>query len=134
MHFFSTNILICNLALADLLFLTFCVPLTAYSYVYSWRFSDTVCYITVTLQYLTCYVSVWTLVLLAYDRFIVGIVFFGNLLFLKIIEILVDNKSGRFAEFETRQRSSLRLHCSMAPRIHGHFSTNARRRRDHLFL
>ncbi|KAI1724494.1 7 transmembrane receptor (rhodopsin family) domain-containing protein [Ditylenchus destructor] len=66
----STNILICNLALADLLFLTFCVPITAYSYVYSWTFSESICYITVTLQYVTCYVSVWTLVLLAFDRYI----------------------------------------------------------------
>ncbi|CAD5230195.1 unnamed protein product [Bursaphelenchus okinawaensis] len=65
----STNILICNLALADLLFITFCVPLTAYSYIFHWDFSENVCYWMVTLQYVTCYVSVWTLVLLAYDRF-----------------------------------------------------------------
>lgn len=68
----STNVLICNLALADLLFLTFCVPLTAYSYIFMWDFSERVCYWMVTLQYATCYVSVWTLVLLAYDRFLVS--------------------------------------------------------------
>ncbi|CAD5233791.1 unnamed protein product [Bursaphelenchus xylophilus] len=66
----STNTLICNLALADLLFITFCVPLTAYSYIFHWDFSESVCYWMVTLQYVTCYVSVWTLVLLAYDRFL----------------------------------------------------------------
>ncbi|KAI6191879.1 G-PROTEIN-RECEP-F1-2 domain-containing protein [Aphelenchoides bicaudatus] len=64
----STNILIANLALADLLFLSFCVPLTAYSYVHSWSFSESLCYYTITCQYLTAYVSVYTLVLLAYDR------------------------------------------------------------------
>nr|CAD2153686.1 unnamed protein product [Meloidogyne enterolobii] len=67
----STSLFISNLALADLLFLTFCVPVTALSYVSkSWPFSDSVCYITVSLQYITCYVSVWTLVLLAHDRFV----------------------------------------------------------------
>uniref|UniRef100_A0A915CT20 G-protein coupled receptors family 1 profile domain-containing protein n=1 Tax=Ditylenchus dipsaci TaxID=166011 RepID=A0A915CT20_9BILA len=66
----STNILICNLAVADLLFLTFCVPITAYSYIYMWNFSESICYVTVTLQYVTCYVSVWTLVLLSYDRYV----------------------------------------------------------------
>ncbi|KAH7700014.1 Protein NPR-9 [Aphelenchoides avenae] len=66
----STNILICNLAIADLLFLIFCAPLTAYAYVYSWNFSETICYVTVTLQYVTCYVSVWSLMLLALDRYL----------------------------------------------------------------
>ncbi|KAL3104168.1 hypothetical protein niasHS_002195 [Heterodera schachtii] len=67
----STSLFICNLALADLLFLAFCVPLTAFSYVSnSWPFPDQLCFVTVTLQYVTCYVSVWTLVLLAHDRFV----------------------------------------------------------------
>jgi hypothetical protein len=66
----STNILIANLALADLCFLIFCIPLTAYSYVYPWDFGERICYWMVSLQYITCYVSVWTLVLLAYDRYL----------------------------------------------------------------
>jgi len=66
----STNILIANLALADLLFLTLCPPISAYVYLYGWQFSESLCYITVSLQYVTCYVSVWTLVLLAYDRYL----------------------------------------------------------------
>lgn len=66
---FSTNILIANLALADLLFVTFCIPLTAYSYIRPWIFPEALCYYTVSLQYITAYVSVWTLVLLAYDRY-----------------------------------------------------------------
>uniref|UniRef100_A0A914DYD9 G-protein coupled receptors family 1 profile domain-containing protein n=1 Tax=Acrobeloides nanus TaxID=290746 RepID=A0A914DYD9_9BILA len=65
-----TNILIGNLALADLLFLIYCAPVTAYSYVFSWGLSESLCYIAVTLQYVTCYVSVWTLVFLAYDRYL----------------------------------------------------------------
>lgn len=67
---FRTNILIGNLALADLLFLIYCAPVTAYSYVFSWGLSESLCYIAVTLQYVTCYVSVWTLVFLAYDRYL----------------------------------------------------------------
>ncbi|KAF7638839.1 G_PROTEIN_RECEP_F1_2 domain-containing protein [Meloidogyne graminicola] len=67
----STSLFICNLALADLLFLAFCVPLTGIAYFFKyWPFSDFLCYITVSLQYITCYVSVWTLVLLAHDRYI----------------------------------------------------------------
>uniref|UniRef100_A0A914XVD7 G-protein coupled receptors family 1 profile domain-containing protein n=1 Tax=Panagrolaimus superbus TaxID=310955 RepID=A0A914XVD7_9BILA len=66
----NTNLLIANLALADFLFLTLCPPISAYAYVYGWQFSATLCYITVSFQYITCYVSVWTLGLLAYDRYL----------------------------------------------------------------
>uniref|UniRef100_A0A9J2PFV3 G-protein coupled receptors family 1 profile domain-containing protein n=1 Tax=Ascaris lumbricoides TaxID=6252 RepID=A0A9J2PFV3_ASCLU len=66
----STNALITNLAFADLMFLTLCVPFTMYSYAKPWPFPDAICYLTIYLQYVTAYASVWTLVILALDRFL----------------------------------------------------------------
>jgi allatostatin receptor len=67
----TTNILIINLAMADLLFIIFCVPFTAADYVLSyWPFGVTWCK---TVQYLiivTAYVSVYTLVIMSVDRFL----------------------------------------------------------------
>ncbi|TKR80012.1 hypothetical protein L596_014150 [Steinernema carpocapsae] len=65
----TTNYLIANLALADLLFVVLCVPFTAYSYMRSWPFSKLFCVFSIHLQYICAYASVWTLVLLALDRF-----------------------------------------------------------------
>uniref|UniRef100_A0A915B8W7 G-protein coupled receptors family 1 profile domain-containing protein n=1 Tax=Parascaris univalens TaxID=6257 RepID=A0A915B8W7_PARUN len=59
-----------NLAFADLMFLTLCVPFTMYSYAKPWPFPDAICYLTIYLQYVTAYASVWTLVILALDRFL----------------------------------------------------------------
>ncbi|VDK49047.1 unnamed protein product [Anisakis simplex] len=69
-EFFSTNTLITNLAFADLMFLMFCVPFTVYSYAKPWPFPDVFCYLTIYMQYVTAYASVWTLVILALDRFL----------------------------------------------------------------
>lgn len=67
----STNVLIINLALADLLFLVFCVPFTATDYALPiWVFSPSWCACLYYLQFVTAYASVWTLVLMAFDRFL----------------------------------------------------------------
>ncbi|VDP07093.1 unnamed protein product [Soboliphyme baturini] len=67
----STNMLIVNLALADLLFLLLCVPFTATDYATSvWVFADFWCSILQYLQNVSAYASVWTLVLMAVDRFL----------------------------------------------------------------
>lgn len=67
----STNMLIINLALADLLFLIFCVPFTAADYALPiWVFSYAWCACLYYLQFVTAYASVWTLVLMAFDRFL----------------------------------------------------------------
>ncbi len=67
----TTNILIINLAMADLLFIIFCVPFTAADYVMrKWPFGEVWCK---TVQYLiivTAYVSVYTLVIMSVDRFL----------------------------------------------------------------
>lgn len=67
----TTNLLIINLAMADLLFIVFCVPFTATDYAIPyWPFGDTWCR---TVQYLIivcAYASVYTLMLMSLDRFL----------------------------------------------------------------
>lgn len=60
------------------MFLTLCVPFTMYSYAKPWPFPDAICYLTIYLQYVTAYASVWTLVILALDRFLVSCFRVGN--------------------------------------------------------
>lgn len=67
----STNTLIINLALADLLFLAFCVPFTAADFALPiWVFAPEWCACLYYFQFVTAYASVWTLVLMAFDRFL----------------------------------------------------------------
>lgn len=67
----TTNLLIINLAVADLLFIVFCVPFTATDYVLTyWPFGDVWCKIVQYLIVVTAYASVYTLVLMSLDRFL----------------------------------------------------------------
>lgn len=67
----TTNLLIINLAVADLLFIVFCVPFTATDYVLPfWPFGDIWCKIVQYLIVVTAYASVYTLVLMSLDRFL----------------------------------------------------------------
>lgn len=67
----TTNLLIINLAMADLLFIVFCVPFTATDYALTyWPFSDIWCKIVQYLVMVTAYASVYTLVLMSLDRFL----------------------------------------------------------------
>ncbi|XP_059491080.1 allatostatin-A receptor-like [Neocloeon triangulifer] len=67
----TTNLLIINLAVADLLFIIFCVPFTASDYVLTyWPFGDVWCKIVQYLIVVTAYASVYTLVLMSLDRFL----------------------------------------------------------------
>jgi len=67
----TTNLLIINLAMADLLFIIFCVPFTATDYALTyWPFSDIWCKIVQYLVVVTAYASVYTLVLMSLDRFL----------------------------------------------------------------
>lgn len=67
----TTNLLIVNLAVADLLFVVFCIPFTATDYITEyWPFGDLWCR---TVQYLivvTAFASIYTLVLMSVDRFL----------------------------------------------------------------
>ncbi|XP_035780121.1 allatostatin-A receptor-like [Anopheles albimanus] len=67
----TTNLLIINLAIADLLFVVFCIPFTATDYVLdSWPFGDLWCKIVQYLIVVTAHASIYTLVLMSLDRFL----------------------------------------------------------------
>lgn len=67
----TTNLLIINLAVADLLFVIFCVPFTATDYVLTrWPFGDAWCKLVQYLIVVTVHASVYTLVLMSLDRFL----------------------------------------------------------------
>lgn len=71
----TTNILIINLAIADLLFVIFCVPFTAIDYITNeWPLGNAWCK---TVQYLiivTALASIYTLVLMSLDRFLAVVI------------------------------------------------------------
>jgi len=67
-----TNILLLNLAVADLAFLVVCVPFTAVKYAASsWPLGETACRVVNYLLYVTVYVTVYTLVAVSVLRYIV---------------------------------------------------------------
>ncbi|XP_012536196.1 allatostatin-A receptor isoform X2 [Monomorium pharaonis] len=67
----TTNILIINLAVADLLFVIFCIPFTATDFVLPyWPFGNVWCKIVQYLIIVTAYASVYTLVLMSLDRYL----------------------------------------------------------------
>ena len=67
----TTNILILMLAVADLLFIVFCVPFTAASFATTvWPFGNVWCKVVQYLIYVCAYASVYTLVLMSLDRYL----------------------------------------------------------------
>lgn len=65
----TTNILIINLAIADLLFVIFCIPFTATDFILLyWPFGYVWCKIVQYLIIVTVCASVYTLVLMSLDR------------------------------------------------------------------
>lgn len=67
----TTNMLIINLAIADLLFVIFCVPFTAIDYVANeWPLGNASCKIVQYLIIVTALASIYTLVLMSLDRFL----------------------------------------------------------------
>lgn len=67
----TTNLLIINLAVADLLFVIFCVPFTATDYVMTqWPFGDIWCKVVQYLIVVTAHASIYTLVLMSLDRYL----------------------------------------------------------------
>lgn len=68
----TTNLLILNLAVADVLFIVCCVPFTATSYAlpHNWPFGDVWCRMVQYLIYSLALVSIYTLVLMSLDRFL----------------------------------------------------------------
>ncbi|KYN44385.1 Allatostatin-A receptor [Trachymyrmex septentrionalis] len=67
----TTNILIINLAVADLLFVMFCIPFTATDFVLPyWPFGNVWCKIVQYMIIVTAYASVYTLILMSLDRYL----------------------------------------------------------------
>ncbi|XP_066584146.1 allatostatin-A receptor [Prorops nasuta] len=67
----TTNILIINLAVADLLFIIFCIPFTATDFVLPyWPFGELWCKVVQYIIIVTAYASVYTLVLMSFDRYL----------------------------------------------------------------
>lgn len=67
----STNMLILNLALADMFFIVICVPFTAVGYVMpQWPFGDAFCKFYNYMIYVTAYASMYTLVMMSIDRYL----------------------------------------------------------------
>uniref|UniRef100_A0A182FR45 G-protein coupled receptors family 1 profile domain-containing protein n=1 Tax=Anopheles albimanus TaxID=7167 RepID=A0A182FR45_ANOAL len=67
----TTNLLIINLAAADLLFVVFCVLFTAIDYVLpEWPFGDLWCKFVQYMIVVTAHASAYTLVLMSLDRFL----------------------------------------------------------------
>ncbi|KAM7347824.1 allatostatin A receptor 1 [Cochliomyia hominivorax] len=67
----TTNLLIINLAVSDILFVIFCVPFTATDYVLpEWPFGNLWCKFVQYMIVVTCHCSVYTLVLMSFDRFL----------------------------------------------------------------
>jgi 7 transmembrane receptor (rhodopsin family) len=67
----TTNALIVSLAVADLVFIVICVPLTALSYTQApWVFGRVVCRLYQNVIHVTAYASVYTLVLMSLDRYL----------------------------------------------------------------
>lgn len=67
----TTNILIINLATADLLFVIFCIPFTATDYITNvWPFGNLWCKVVQYIIVVTVHASIYTLVLMSLDRFL----------------------------------------------------------------
>ena len=65
-----TNILILNLAVGDLVFLVICIPLATFRLIAAyWPFGDVGCKLTKYFTYVSLYVSIYTLVLMAISRY-----------------------------------------------------------------
>ncbi|KAL3311082.1 Galanin receptor type 2 [Cichlidogyrus casuarinus] len=66
----ATNVLVCSLALADLVFLLYTVPLTIAYVTHGWRYGLLLCKFFFFGQYFTSHNGAYTLVLMALDRFL----------------------------------------------------------------
>lgn len=68
----TTNLLILNLSLADLIFLIFCIPANMISVyiLHEWVAGSFMCRLHLAFQFITVYISIYTLVLMSFDRYL----------------------------------------------------------------
>ncbi|CAF1383786.1 unnamed protein product [Adineta ricciae] len=65
----STNLLIFNLALADILFIIVCIPTTLFSFFGRWPFAEIGCKIAQFINHLSAFMSIYLLVFMSIDRY-----------------------------------------------------------------
>ncbi|CAF4093665.1 unnamed protein product, partial [Rotaria magnacalcarata] len=65
-----TNLLIFNLALADVLFIIFCIPTTLFSFFGRWPFEDFGCKLAQFINHLSAFMSIYLLVFMSIDRYL----------------------------------------------------------------
>ncbi|CAF1076843.1 unnamed protein product [Rotaria sordida] len=65
----STNLLIFNLALADVLFIIFCIPTTLVSFFGHWPFTEFGCKLAQFINHLSAFISIYLLVFMSIDRY-----------------------------------------------------------------
>ncbi|CAF3339153.1 unnamed protein product [Rotaria socialis] len=65
----STNLLIFNLAVADVLFIIFCIPTTLFSFFGRWPFTDYGCKLAQFINHLSAFISIYLLVFMSIDRY-----------------------------------------------------------------
>ena len=83
----TTNSFILNLSIADLLFLLFCVPFHAVIYATgSWPFGDATCKLVHFVQFSSMIASIFTLVVMAVDRYL-AVVFGLKTVHLRITQV-----------------------------------------------
>lgn len=66
----STNLLIFNLALADVVFIIFCIPTTLFSFIGRWPFTDFGCKLAQFISHLSAFMSIYLLVFMSIDRYL----------------------------------------------------------------
>ena len=64
------TIMLLGLAVSDLIFVTICVPMTAYNLCYNWQLGDAICKITQWLIHGSLAITICTLSLIAFVRFL----------------------------------------------------------------
>ncbi|UJR21800.1 hypothetical protein I4U23_024878 [Adineta vaga] len=65
----STNLLIFNLALADVLFIIVCIPTTLFSFFGRWPFLEIGCKLAQFINHLSAFMSIYLLVFMSIDRY-----------------------------------------------------------------
>lgn len=65
-----TNLLIFNLALADILFIIVCIPTTLFSFFGRWPFTEYGCKLAQFINHLSAFMSIYLLVFMSFDRYI----------------------------------------------------------------
>lgn len=143
----ATNILIMALSSADLIFIVCCVPFTALTYANDgWPLSSGTCRMYMYVIYVTAYCSVYTLVLMAFDRYLAVVHPFRNdtlrttkaaTAAVAVVWVIIFSANSPLALHSDivlghrNQRGDCIYYCTYKPLFHFNFSTEAMQRGRH---